>query len=267
MEKSQKKTTAAAAHDATDSPAKRAAGAVRKTARQPKAPAPTYHHGDLRNALITEGRRVLEEVGLQGLSLREVARSVGVSVAAPFHHFGDKEGLLAAIAANGFTELAALRSAIAASTADPMQRMYRTMECYVDFAERHKGLFNLMVGPRILEREDAKELVESVMSSFDLFASAVCDYARTQGWAQNDLDLVVHAAWSVEHGLAMLLLNDRIPTWGYKMDIKKMALPFSISLLLNGITAGPTSLATIASQLGPAGKRLLDRDPTNRKTR
>lgn len=217
-----------------------------------RAALPAYHHGDLRNALIVEGRRLLEDVGPKELSLRQLARSVGVSIAAPSHHFGDKAGLLAAIAADGFRELAALRRSVAAATQDPLQRVYGTMECYVRFAERERGLFYLMVGPRILERENFKELLSTASDSFRLFASAVCDYARTQGWAEKDLNPLVHAAWSVEHGLAMLLLARRVPAWGYKMELQQV-MPFSLSLLLSGIAAGPDNYTRIAADIGGTG--------------
>lgn len=231
--------------------AKSTAGTVKKEARatgEDKSPPAAYHHGDLRNALIVEGRRLLEEVGPSELSLRQVARSVGVSIAAPSHHFDGKEGLLAAIAADGFLELAALRRGIAASTADPLQKVYRTMECYIRFAERERGLFYLMVGPRLLQRENHKALVAAATSSFNLFSSAVRDYALANGWREKDLELVVHAAWAVEHGLAMLILANRVPQLGRGVDVRQM-MTFSLALLLNGIAAGPENFARIERQI------------------
>ena len=69
-----------------------------------------YHHGDLRAALLAAGEEVLEESGVAGFSLRHVARRVGVSHSAPAHHFGDAQGLLAALATDGFRRfLAAMR--------------------------------------------------------------------------------------------------------------------------------------------------------------
>jgi len=209
-------------------------------------PAPSYHHGDLRNALIVEGRRLLEELGAHELSLRHVARSVGVSIAAPSHHFDGKEGLLAAIAAEGFHELAVLRREIVAGTTDPLNRLYRMMECYVRFAEREKGLFNLMVGPRILERDAYQELTTAATVSFDLFADAVCDYARGQGWQAKELELVVHAAWSVEHGLATLILAGRIPRYDRSKINVAQAIDFSLAMLVSAIASGPAHLGRTA---------------------
>lgn len=216
--------------------------------RSKAAPAlvPAYHHGDLRNALIGEGRRLLETLGAHELSLRHVARSVGVSIAAPSHHFDGKEGLLAAIAAEGFRELAVLRREIVAGTTDPLNRLYRMMECYVRFAEREKGLFNLMVGPRILERDAYEELTTAGTVSFDLFADAVCEYARSQGWQTKDLELVVHAAWSVEHGLATLILADRIPRYDRSKINVAQAIDFSLAMLMSALAAGPANLSRTA---------------------
>ena len=187
---------------------------------------------------------MLEEMGTQELSLRHVARSVGVSIAAPSRHFDGKEGLLAAIAADGFRELAAERRKIAESTKDPLLKVHRMMASYVGFAQREKGLFNLMVGPRILGKDAYEELTAATSSSFDLFASAVCDYALANKWSREDLDLVVHAAWSVEHGLATLILGSRVPRPDRVVDLQQM-IDFSISLLLSGVAAGPTHLSRI----------------------
>ncbi len=215
--------------------------------RASKSHSASYHHGDLRNALIVEGRRVLDEVGTHELSLRHVARSVGVSIAAPSRHFDGKEGLLAAIAADGFRELADERRSIDESTADPLIKVHRMMESYVGFAQREKGLFDLMVGPRILAKDAYEELNQAISSSFNLFASAVCDYARTKGWPVENLNHVVHAAWSVEHGLATLILAARVPRSDRVIDVQEM-IQFSISLLLSGVAAGPAQLARIARQ-------------------
>lgn len=187
---------------------------------------------------------MLEEQGAQELSLRQVARTVGVSIAAPSRHFEGKEGLLAAIAADGFSELAAERRKIAESRDDPLAKVYRMMDGYVRFAQRQKGLFDLMVGPRILARNAHRDLSMAASESFDLLASAVYDYARAKGWADKDLNLVLHAAWSVEHGLATLILADRVPRFDRSINVQQM-IDFSISLMLSGVAAGPAHLARI----------------------
>jgi AcrR family transcriptional regulator len=210
-----------------------------------------YHHGNLRNALIAEGRRALEEVGLRELSLRYLARAVGVSEAAPSRHFAGKEGLLAAIAADGFRDLAALRTKARLSEETSMVTCYRMMKVYVEFAQEHKGLFDLMIGPRIVERDGYDELTETSEKSFHLFASSVEAFALECGWDRKSLALVTHAAWSVEHGLATLILSDRAPRRDLSASIDRM-IHFSISMFLSAVAAGPEQLASVLDALpGP----------------
>ncbi|NPT53627.1 TetR/AcrR family transcriptional regulator [Paraburkholderia elongata] len=211
-------------------------------------PAAPYHHGNLRNALIAEGRRALEEIGVRELSLRYLARAVGVSEAAPSRHFAGKEGMLAAIAADGFHDLATLRSEIQASDDTAMAKAYSMMRVYVEFAQRHKGLFNLMIGPRIVTRDSFPELNEIGAKSFRLFASSVEQLALEHGWPKSSLTLVTHAAWSMEHGLATLILSDRVPRSDLPVDLERM-IHFSISIFLSAVAAGPAHLEEVVHLL------------------
>jgi AcrR family transcriptional regulator len=212
-----------------------------------------YHHGNLRNALIAAGRHALEEIGARELSLRYLARAVGVSEAAPSRHFAGKEGLLAAIAADGFRELSALRSEIHAADETAMATAYRMMKVYVEFARNHKGLFDLMIGPRIVARDSYPELTDEVSKSFRLFASSVEQLALENGWEKRSLALVTHAAWSVEHGLATLILSDRVPNSDRPVSIDRM-VQFSISMFLSAVAAGPSHLEGILKQFPEPGK-------------
>jgi AcrR family transcriptional regulator len=220
-------------------------GAAART-RRSAAPAPeiSYHHGDLRNALIREGRLLLEEVGLRDMSLREVARRVGVSAAAPARHFDGKDALLAAIAQSGFDELAQERREILAADLAPLETARRMMLGYVSFARSHVGQFYLMVGPKILERGLYPELVQSSDASFRFFADAVCAFARLYGWPAATLERVVHSAWATEHGLATLIIGNRVPRPGYDVPVEDM-VQFSLSLLFTGIAAGPAALKSV----------------------
>jgi len=222
------------------------------TSKSSTGNAAPYHHGNLRNALIAEGRKALEEVGVRELSLRYLSRAVGVSEAAPSRHFAGKEGLLAAIAADGFRDLAALRRNILASEETSMVKTYRMMRVYVEFAQRHKGLFDLMVGPRIMERDIHEELTEESTKSFRLFASSVEQFAIDNGWNKKALPLVIHAAWSVEHGLAALILSDRVPGPTAPVAIDRI-IHFSISLFLSAVAAGAEQLESVLEAL-PNGR-------------
>ena len=105
----------------------------------------TYHHGNLRRALLDAADSLLAEVGIQGFTLRACARYAGVSHAAPKHHFGDVSGLLGAVAERGFSRLAdALTGALQACQGDLLEEMRATCRAYVGFAEVYPEHFRIM---------------------------------------------------------------------------------------------------------------------------
>jgi AcrR family transcriptional regulator len=99
-----------------------------------------YHHGDLRNALISEGLKLLEEAGHSDFTLRDLARRVGVSAAAPYAHFTDKSALLAAIATTGFVRLRAALETAVRSDSDPADQFLHMGSAYVRFGLDHPAL-------------------------------------------------------------------------------------------------------------------------------
>src|SRR5215469_7176026 len=103
-----------------------------------------YHLGDLKEKLIVATEALILERGVDGFSLREVARRAGVSPAAPSHHFGDARGLLAEVAYLGFRDFADALQAADAKGKDPQARLYQQGLAYVGFALRHPARFTLM---------------------------------------------------------------------------------------------------------------------------
>ena len=105
----------------------------------------TFHHGDLRNALIQSGLQILAEESIQALSLRKVARLAGVSEAAPYRHFKDKEALLAAIAEQGFIQLSERLEAVEAQFAEQADKLfYQSCRTYIDFALENPHAMRMM---------------------------------------------------------------------------------------------------------------------------
>lgn len=207
--------------------------------RKPKVEAKSYHHGNLRHALLVEGRRLLEEKGPIELSMREVARGVGVSEAAPARHFGGKDGLLAAIATQGFHDLLDVRLELRARGLGKLELASEMMSSYVNFAVRNRGVFNLMVGPRLLNADEYEEMKVAGRRSFELFSSSIVDLALEQGWPPEETELVAHGAWAVEHGLATLVLAERAPRSEKGMQLSEM-IDFAIALVLSAIASGPS---------------------------
>ena len=169
-----------------------------------------YHHGDLREALLTEAEAVLGERGLAGFSLRAVARRAGVSHAAPAHHFGDARGLLTALAARGFERLTAAQRARREAVAAEDELIASGLG-YVDFALADPVLFGLIFDAPRLDWEDAA-LGEAAHAAF---AQLTRDTRRTRPDGAVDEAASIEdlrLAWSVVHGLSGLLIGGHLPT-------------------------------------------------------
>jgi AcrR family transcriptional regulator len=171
-----------------------------------------YHHGDLRQALIDAGLERLEADGLEALSLREVARRVGVSHAAPAHHFPDKRALLAAMAASGFGTLAGeMDAAVARAGRDPVRRLTASGVAYVRFALVRPRLFRLMFGSDFQARDSSAELAAAGDRAFAVLLGAAQAVLAAQGDDNPDHHiLVVTASWAAVHGLATLAIDGRL---------------------------------------------------------
>ena len=152
----------------------------------------TYHHGDLRAALLAAASKILERKGISTLSLREAARRAGVSHNAPYRHFPDRESLLAAIAAQGF---AMLKDELGKSRGREMG------EAYVRFALGHPQRFRLMFGGS-LPMKKYPALGEAAGGAYQVLVESFRDRSEVR-----EPETAAAAAWSLVHGLAHLLLD------------------------------------------------------------
>ncbi|MFB6808816.1 TetR/AcrR family transcriptional regulator [Streptomyces sp. NPDC056387] len=156
----------------------------------------TYHHGDLRRAVLTAALDVIAAEGPGALSLRDLARRAGVSHAAPAHHFKDRTGLLTAIAAEGYDFL----SEALADAPDLRERGVR----YVRFATTHPAHFQVMFQPELLRADDPHLTAARQRAGAQLRAGV--DQLPDAGRG-DDSRLAGIAAWSLAHGFATLLLS------------------------------------------------------------
>jgi AcrR family transcriptional regulator len=189
----------------------RKAVSLTKTARKSDAEQP-YHHGDLHEALLQAAGRVAVREGLNGLTLRAVAREAGVSHAAPAHHFGDMTGLLSELAAIGFKEFSASLDAAAKSAPSEDQAAERRASAYVAFARDNPCMFQLMFRAERLDH-DRPALQQSSDHAFTKLAGIVAAQ-RHEDVSTDHLTLSQAAdiarIWSMVHGFAMLHLDGRI---------------------------------------------------------
>ena len=131
-------------------------------------PPKKYHHGDLKNALIEAGIKILAKEGVGGLSLRKVAKKAGVSHSAPYAHFTDKQALIAAISTEGFKQLyAQLDAAVSPYASDPKRQLMEGAWAYVQFAINNTDTFNIMFSGVLEKEKDYPAFVEISRRNFE----------------------------------------------------------------------------------------------------
>jgi AcrR family transcriptional regulator len=179
--------------------------AKRSTIKRKKS---SYHHGDLRQALITAGLALLEREGLAGLTLRRTAAAAGVSHTAPAHHFPTLKDLLTALASIGFERFgAAMRSEREKACSDPASQMRAAGQGYVNFALANPGLFRLMFSSTTLDW-DTPALTEAARASFGQLEDIAQPIAENvSGMEQKDL---IKLLWCSVHGYAHLHLEGQM---------------------------------------------------------
>ncbi|HEX7789831.1 MAG TPA: WHG domain-containing protein [Afipia sp.] len=195
--------------------ARKSVAAGDKTPRKSEREQP-YHHGDLHGALLQAAKRVAEREGLNGLTLRAVAREAGVSHAAPAHHFGDITGLLSELAATGFQKFSAALGEAAchagAGSEEGVAQAQARANAYVAFARENPCMFQLMFRAERLDH-NRPMLREASKVAFAKLAGIVS--ARRHEELQLDRLTLPQAAdiariWSLVHGFAMLHLDGRL---------------------------------------------------------
>jgi AcrR family transcriptional regulator len=169
-----------------------------------------YHHGALRAALIAEALLVIAEHGEAALSLRDLARRLGVSHAAPQRHFPTLDALLAAIAEEGFGLLAATVEVAVPSSASPVDRLADAGWAYVRFALDHPNHFRVMFSGRLSQTQPSPPL-QAVMSRAYSVLLGTIEAGQSAGqMADGDATELATAAWAQVHGLASLLIERRL---------------------------------------------------------
>ena len=166
---------------------------------QPKAKTPRYHHGHLKEALLEQALLLVTERGVKGWSLREVAKLLGVSTAAPYKHFADKNELLATLAENGFRLLMAMEEQADPSPDSGWEGVVARSMAYFDFGMEHPGYLDVMFdslqmgpNPGLLQAAEAsfRSLWEKIALAQGLPLQEALE--TTQGW------------WALTHGLSYL---------------------------------------------------------------
>ena len=165
----------------------------------------SYHHGDLRRALLDAALLILAREGLEGLSLRGIAREAGVSQAAPYSHFKNRDALLAAAAQQGYEKLSRDMRRADPGDAAIDERLMALGVAYVRFAHKNPELYGLMFGSEFRGIKEFEELAASSTASYGIIGGAV---STRVGDAEATAGTL--AAWALVHGIADLVFHGRI---------------------------------------------------------
>lgn len=172
-----------------------------------KAP---YHHGDLREALLAAAEQELAAKGIEGFTLRGVAKRAGVSHAAPAHHFRDTSDMLTALVTIAMQRFAAaMQAREAAAGDDPRERFIATGVAYVEFALANPALFDLMFSSKRPDFDDA-DFVSHATAAFATLVDGVAAIRGDEPMTSEDGRIAIATAWAMVHGLATLLIARRL---------------------------------------------------------
>lgn len=173
--------------------------------KSPTPPPKSYHHGNLRETLLLAAEATLAERGVQGTTLRDVAKAAGVSHAAPYHHFASLNDLLAAVAERGFLALGDAMER-ASATPDTRERLLRIAQAYVGCARAQPARFRLMFAPQLNQAQQYPELKAASHRAFGFLMAAACAHDPVRG---PELAL---CGWSLSHGMSNLLIDGAFDT-------------------------------------------------------
>jgi len=206
-----------------------------------------YHHGDLRRALLAASLDLVDEAGIGAISLREVARKAWVSHNAPYHYFPDRGSLLAALAEEGFAELAREMAEARSKAPDARARLDACGLAYVRFALRSPARFKVMFRPELAAPSEEGAVARSSTPALDTLTVAIKE-AQAAGLAPaGDPMPLVLTCWAAVHGMASLWLDGPLARnhrlFGPSAEKLAGLLASTLAGLMIGAATAPTRAA------------------------
>ena len=194
----------------------------------------SYHHGDLRSALVEVATEMIAAEGVDALTLRELSRRVGVSRTAPYRHFADKSALLAAVAEEGFQRLHECLRAVAKQTAakeQPLDVFKQMGGAYIEFAVENPTHYRLMFGNSAAQFGPDPNLEATAKTVFDVLVTSIQQLQNAHLIKAGDPRLRAYVVWSTIHGLSSLLIDKRIE----RVDDVQGLINFTTQSVLDGL--------------------------------
>lgn len=220
---------------------------VNMEAPQPRRRRPAkaaYHHGDLPRALVEAAWRLIEEGGAPRLTLRAAAEAAGVSAAAPYRHFVDREALLAAVLAAGFRELARRTDEARRAAREPLAGLRAVGLAYVAFAADHPRIYRLMFGGEC-DKARHPDLLAAGHAAMSVLIESVAACRTAGRLVTDDVLAVALAGWSLSHGLASLHADGMLA--GMPGTLPDTAATL-IGFLVDGVRSRPARKATSSTR-------------------
>jgi AcrR family transcriptional regulator len=163
-----------------------------------------YHHGGLKQAILNAGLEMVAESGLESLSLREIARRIGVTTAAPYYHFKDRQSLLIELAIQGYGELFESVRKARETVSDAMDEVKVTAAAYLRFGRDHRALYAIMFSGEFRTHPRLQEMVAIANQSLELVRQSI---SATSNLGPVKSAEAAFCAWSLVHGILTLDRN------------------------------------------------------------
>ena len=197
-------------------------------------PTATYHHGNLKQALLDEAIAEIRANGVENLSLRALARGVGVSQTAPYRHFTDKDALLAELATQAFNDLAAAARAELQPQRNALENVIAAGIAYVRFGINHPEKYRLMFGTSIAQRDSYPELTTAGNGAFELLSALIAQGQQAGIFVAGNAELMANACWSSLHGFVLLSIDGLFARRELPASPEEM-LQYQVEFTLRGI--------------------------------
>jgi AcrR family transcriptional regulator len=201
----------------------------------------SYHHGALREELITACVALIETEGIGAVSLRRVARAAGVSPGAPYHHFADRSALLAAIAVQGYELLVEQLRQARATAPTATRALGALVETYVAFARDHPAHLQLMLRPELSQPQRHPETEAAGEAAIQILTEVVEDCQREGSAPAGDPATLVGMVWALAIGIVTLWLDGPLDGRCVSLGTTPEGLTAQITALLENLLTRPAS--------------------------
>lgn len=160
-----------------------------------------YHHGDLRKAIMDAALEITATSGLEGLSLREISRKIGVTTAAPYHHFKDRQALLLDLAIDAYGKLQEVLEQAKAKARDAQAEVAAAATAYYRFGRQHRAEYAIMFAGEFTTHARFGEMMSAANACLDLVRKSIADASRL---GEKETAEAAFCAWSLLHGILQL---------------------------------------------------------------